>query len=292
MTTQFSMTRQVHVGATRLLRSLVVAVPVLLLQAGCAKEQPANATNAAGAVNSAARVEQFAKLPDWSGIWHLVGSPALLEREDAPAFVPGTRNHPPYTPEWEAQYVKDLVNAEHQGDPNYPDQITDTHTLYCAAGMPHVMAGPWEYQFIATPEATTIVVDKETRFIPTDGREFLPEDSMWPILRGWSNGHWEGDTLVVETINVKEGLWGDFTPVKFSSKAKYLERIRSIGPNMIENQVTITDPVALTRPWTWTKRYERLAAGTWPAEPEVCGNPEDRNPIVDGKLQVVLPGDK
>ena len=289
MTTHSSGHPLLQVRLTRLLRCALLTVPVIFLQAGCAKEQPASAREG---LNSAGRVEQFAQLPDWSGVWHLVGSPQLLEREDAPTFVPGIRNNPPYNAEWEAQYTKDLVNAEHQGDPNWPDQITDTHTLYCAAGMPHMMAGPWDYQFIASPEAITIIVDKESRFIPTDGRALPPDDEMWPIIRGWSTGHWEGQTLVVETINVKEGLWGDFTPVKFSSKARYVERIRSIDANTIENQVTITDPVALTKPWTWTKRYARREAGTWPSEPEVCGNPEDRNPIVDGKLQVILPGDR
>lgn len=289
MTTESSRTPLLQGRTTQVLRCLFYTLPVMLFQAGCAKEQPASAT---GLVNSAERIERYASLPDWSGVWHLVGSPQLLEREDAPTFVPGVRNYPPYNEEWEAQYTRDLVNAEHQGDPNYPDQITDTHTLYCAAGMPHVMAGPWDYQFIASPEATTIIVDKESRFIPTDGRDYPPADEMWPIMRGWSKGHWEGQTLVIETINVKEGLWGDFTPVKFSEKAVYVERIRSIDENTIENQVTITDPVALTKPWTWTKRYARREAGTWPSEPEVCGNPEDRNPIVDGKLQVILPGDR
>jgi hypothetical protein len=265
------------------LRAAIVLASISLMLAPAAVAQTE--------LNSPARLERFAKLPDWSGVWRLVGSPALLDVEDGNAFVPGVRDHPPYNANWEAKYAADLVRAEHQGDPNYPDQIADTHTVYCAAGMPHIIGTPFDYQFIVSPEATWIIVDKETRIIYTDGRDFPPADEMWPTLRGWSIGHWEGETLVVETRSVMSGIWADFTPAMLSEEAVFTERFRQIGENMIEDRVNITDPVALTEPWTFTKRYERMEAGTWVAEPEVCGNPEDRNPIVDGKLQVVLPGD-
>src|SRR5579863_9381093 len=52
--------------------------------------------------NSAVRLETFSKLPDWSGLWRLKGSPGLLDVENGRAFVPGNRDHPPYNPEWEA----------------------------------------------------------------------------------------------------------------------------------------------------------------------------------------------
>jgi hypothetical protein len=62
-------------------------------------------------MNSPARLEQFSKLPDWSGVWRLKGSPALLDVENAPSFVPGTRDHPPYNAEWEAKYKENLIRA-------------------------------------------------------------------------------------------------------------------------------------------------------------------------------------
>ena len=70
------------------------------------------------------------------------------------------------------------------------------------------------------------------------------------------------------------------------------ERIRQVDPNTLENQVSITDPVALTAPWTFTKHYVRSKKGTWAAEPEICGHPDDRNPIVNGRLMTVLPNEK
>jgi hypothetical protein len=115
---------------------------------------------------------------------------------------------------------------------------------------------------------------------------------MWPTMMGWSIGRWEGQTLVIETTSARPGLWGDLTPVTFSGEAVFSERIRLVDADTLENRVSITDPVALTRPWTFTKHYIRQKRGTWAAEPEVCGHPGDRNPVVDGRLMTVLPGDK
>ena len=241
------------------------------------------------AVNSPARIEKFSKLPEWTGIWRLKGSPALLDVEDGKSFVPGTRDHPPYKPDWEARYQVDLVRAEHQGDASYPNPLVDTHTVFCAAGMPHIIGTPFDYEFIVTPEKTWIVVDKETRHIYTDGRGFPPDDELWPTLLGRSIGHWEGQTLVVETISVRTDIWADTTPVYLSEKARFTERIRQIDANTLEDQTTINDPIAFTRPWTFTKHYTRMKRDTWIAEPETCGGPEDRNPIVNGRVTNVLP---
>jgi hypothetical protein len=237
-------------------------------------------------------MEAFSKLPDWSGLWRLKGSPALLDVENGRSFTPGNRDHPPYKPEWDTKYQVDLVRAEHQGDASYPNPLVDSHTLYCAAGMPRIIGTPFDYEFVVTPEATWIIVEKETRHIYTDGRGFPPEDELWPTLLGRSIGHWEGQTLVVETISVKSGLWTDTTPAMLSEQARYTERIRQIDANTLEDQATITDPVALTKPWSFTKHYTRMKPGSWAAEPETCGGPDDRNPIVNGRVTVVLPSAK
>jgi hypothetical protein len=262
--------------------AVLAIVPLLLFEASVAHT----------ITNPPARLEAFSKLPDWSGLWRLKGSPALLDVENGRSFIPGNRDHPPYKPDWETKYQVDLVRAEHQGDASYPNPLVDSHTLYCAAGMPRIIGTPFDYEFVVTPEATWIIVEKETRHIYTDGRGFPPEDELWPTLLGRSIGHWEGQTLVVETISVKSGLWTDTTPAMLSEQARYTERIRQIDANTLEDQATITDPVALTKPWSFTKHYTRMKPGSWAAEPETCGGPDDRNPIVNGRVTVVLPSAK
>jgi hypothetical protein len=261
---------------------VLAIVPLLLFESSVAQT----------IANPPARMEAFSKLPDWSGLWRIKGSPALLDVENGRSFTPGNRDHPPYKPEWETKYQVDLVRAEHQGDASYPNPLVDSHTLYCAAGMPRIIGTPFDYEFVVTPEATWIIVEKETRHIYTDGRGFPPEDELWPTLLGRSIGHWEGQTLVVETISVKSGLWTDTTPAMLSEQARYTERIRQIDANTLEDQATITDPVALTKPWSFTKHYTRMKPGSWAAEPETCGGPDDRNPIVNGRVTVVLPSAK
>jgi len=261
---------------------VLAIVPLLLFEASVAQT----------ITNPPARLEAFSKLPDWSGLWRIKGSPALLDVENGRSFTPGNRDHPPYKPEWETKYQVDLVRAEHQGDASYPNPLVDSHTLYCAAGMPRIIGTPFDYEFVVTPEATWIIVEKETRHIYTDGRGFPPEDELWPTLLGRSIGHWEGQTLVVETISVRSGLWTDTTPAMLSEQARYTERIRQIDANTLEDQATITDPVALTKPWSFTKHYTRMKPGSWAAEPETCGGPDDRNPIVNGRVTVVLPSAK
>jgi len=102
------------------------------------------------------------------------------------------------------------------------------------------------YQIVQTSNAITILVEMvhDIRVIHMDGRPHLPSD-----VRQWlgdSVGHWEGDTLVVETTN-----FTDKTPFAGSDeKLKVIERIRRVDANTILYRVTIDDKTAFTKPWT------------------------------------------
>ena len=84
----------------------------------------------------------------------------------------------------------------------------------------------------------------DTRIIPLDGRPHLPGH-----VRSWlgdSRGHWEGDTLVVETTN-----FSDKRSFRGSSESMTLvERFRRIDADTVDHQVTIKDPTTFTEPWT------------------------------------------
>ncbi len=68
-------------------------------------------------------------------------------------------------------------------------------------------------------------------------------------------GHWEGDTLVIETIQVKNpNIYFHGSPL-LSEQARYVERIRKVG-NRITDDFVITDPVTLTGPWKATVTYQ------------------------------------
>ena len=88
----------------------------------------------------------------------------------------------------------------------------------------------------------------EFRQIFTDGRR-LPEDPQ-PSWYGYSSGRWDGDTLVVETIGLRDGLWADFYGSPLTDRARMTERFRRPNYGTLEIQVTIDDPKAYTKPWT------------------------------------------
>jgi hypothetical protein len=92
--------------------------------------------------------------------------------------------------------------------------------------------------------ALLIEMGHEARIIPTDGRPHLPPDvRLW---KGDSRGHWEGDTLVVETTNFsnKNSFRGS------SENMKLIERFRRADADTLIYQFTVEDPDTWARPWT------------------------------------------
>jgi hypothetical protein len=74
---------------------------------------------------------------------------------------------------------------------------------------------------------------------------------------GNSVGHWDGDTLVVETTGFKDGLWLDVNGTPASKNAKLTQRIRKVKTDhwYLEIQFTLDDPTYYTRPWSWMRDY-------------------------------------
>jgi hypothetical protein len=116
-------------------------------------------------------------------------------------------------------------------------------------GYPLMMNAATPVQFLITPEEVLIVnAYNETRHIYTDGRDHPPLEELWPVVTGNSIGHWEGNTLVVDTImvtNPNEFFQG---APPLSEEAHYVERIWLDGSTLYD-EFTITDPVTLSGPW-------------------------------------------
>lgn len=103
-----------------------------------------------------------------------------------------------------------------------------------------------EYQIVQTKDTVAIVVEMihDVRTIPLDGRPHLP-----PNIRQWMGdprGHWEGNTLVVDTTN-----FTDKTRFRGADEHLHLtERFTRVNPNLIRYEFTVDDPTTFTRPWT------------------------------------------
>ncbi len=138
------------------------------------------------------------------------------------------------------------------------DRYIDPYTHCLPITAPRIMASPRTRQISQYPGYVTIVNESgghPFRVIYTDGRPHLPADmKLW---RGDSRGHWEGNTLVIETTNLTGLAWfgsgGDF----FSDALKITERLTMVDRDTIHYAATIDDPKVSTRPWTMAFAIER-----------------------------------
>jgi len=94
--------------------------------------------------------------------------------------------------------------------------------------------------------------NRSWREIWMDNREHPPLDTYTPTFFGHSVGHWEGDTLVVDTVGFNERFWFARRPtgMPHTKQLHLIERISRPDHDTLHYEVTIDDPGAYTRPWT------------------------------------------
>ncbi len=123
---------------------------------------------------------------------------------------------------------------------------------------PIMMQSPAPLRFFVTARETVIISQyRDIRYIPTDGRPMVPEEERWPTIWGTSVGCWEGDTLVVQTASAGFDPAYNFIAPHLSDEALFVERLRLVAPDRIENEITVTDPATLVEPWVVKVAYER-----------------------------------
>ena len=221
----------------------------------------------------AQRQRTFAQLPDWTGIWMV---------DDGFWDPTGLRNDA----SGELLLFKDLpLSAE--GKKVLAESLKalaaqDSKT--CSFYFPFVMESPWPFEIVSTPEQTLFISGGgDIRHVYTDGRGHMPSDVRWPTPWGDSIGHWERATLVIETIEVSSKAGAGVT----GPGSKFIEHIRRVGKDRIEDAITMIDPTILTHPFTVTVPYRRLTMVDRLMQGDCMEN--DRNPIVNGQVSVAPP---
>jgi len=222
-------------------------------------------------------------LPDWTGVWQMVGNTVFdgaTVKGSGGAVEPGVRQYPPYNAEWEAIYQRNLKLRD---EGLLPDPITNCGL---PTGFPRIMNLPDVYEFVVRPEQVWILSENGPNVmrIYTDGREHPSPDDRWPTYTGDSVGRWEGDTLVFDTLSLKESRYPatgdtllDRTGAVLSDAAHVVTRLRRLDEQTMEARMVIEDAKALTAPWHVTKRYRRLPAGTRVYDYACAEN--NRNPV-------------
>lgn len=226
-------------------RSLVLPGAALLLVA-CTPNTPPDP-----------RVEAFSRLPLWSGIWLPEGGAAEISGFGSNfAARPGSGGSP--VTGWALLYGIDAPWNE-AGRAKWQAQLPHLATSKTSGwGYPNMMASGAPLQFLITPEETLVVnMYGEVRHVHTDGRPHPPAEDRWPTTWGDSIGHWEGDTLVIDTIGVRTPGGYAFPSPPLSEDAHYVERLRLTAPGRIESEMTIEDPATLAAPWNIRLVYVR-----------------------------------
>ena len=120
---------------------------------------------------------------------------------------------------------------------------------FCLHGTPRNMVS--DFQVVQTPGVVVVAWEFSHAFrtISLDGRRSLPPAVK--LAQGHSVGRWEGNTLVVETTNLNDWDWFDYTGTFHSDAMTLVERFTVVDANTIDYQATVTDPKVFTRPWTF-----------------------------------------
>ena len=186
---------------------------------------------AIAALLAAAAIGNAQPQPDFSGVWVLNGDTRL----------PG---EPAYQP-WAKKLYEERKAGGAQDDPE----------KYCLPnGAVRVTSLP--YKIVQTPTLIVVLSEGNThsyrRFF-LDGRSH-PQDED-PSWTGHSTGKWEGDTLVVDTVNFNDRTWLDGTGKPHSDALHVIERYRRPDPEHLEVRYVLEDAKAFTKPYQFTRTF-------------------------------------
>jgi hypothetical protein len=199
--------------------------------------------------------------PDFSGTWERYTPPRASNAPSSgtpsaggglgPTFGGAP---PPLKPEFAAAYEADVrmrQEAERRGEP-----IPSANAQCIPEGMPSMMIALFPMEVLQTRGQLTIVQEAFSQI----RRIYIGEDppaveDAEPTFFGHSGAKWDGDTLVVETVGIKESV--RYRSAPHSAAMRIVERMRMLDADRFENQITVVDPEYLTGPWSWTWTYQR-----------------------------------
>jgi hypothetical protein len=183
-------------------------------------------------------VAQGAKeTPDISGFWTNQYTPNLAQ---------ALGKEPPYTPHG----LERWKNVDTKDDP----------TGFCLpVGPSRAFTAPFPFQLVQSPKMIALLFEYQTiyRMIYMDGRPHPADIMDYPEFMGHSIGHWEGDTLVIDTVGINERSWLDTAGHEHSGQLHLIERIQKVDENHLKYTVTFADPVFFTEPWSLTRTFTR-----------------------------------
>ena len=151
------------------------------------------------------------------------------------------------------------------------DDNMDPYLTSCAPyGIPRLMNHVGPFEILQSKNRVLILFETNNaiRQIWMDGRGH-PED-LDPSWLGHAIGHWEGATLVVDTVGLTDKSWLDTAGHPHSDALHVVERIRRVDHDTLENTLTFDDPKAYTRPWSSTIIYKLRTGADWALKEDIA----------------------
>jgi hypothetical protein len=193
-------------------------------------------------VGSASNAAGAQAWPDFSGIYWTNSYSAKIQ--------PVGGGNPPYTAEAMAAYNKNAAAVKTYS-------LDDKARKLCTPdGVPRVLASPYPFEIVQSPDRGEIYLIYELNHVirlVTMAKPLPSADELetFPFYSGHSAGHWDGDTLVIETAGFNEKTFLDNSGAPHTDQLRTVERIRKInGGKELEDVVTIHDPGMFTKDWS------------------------------------------
>ena len=183
---------------------------------------------------------------------------------------------PPMTPWAQAKYDANVPGIGPRSKPlgNDPMMICDP------VGYPRILLyNAYPSEIVQIPGRIIQIFDyfNAHRIIWTDGRD-LPKDPD-PWFYGHAVGHWDGDTLVIDSNGYDERSWLDADGHPHSDQMRLQERYHRVDHDTVEFSMTLTDPKAYTAPWVGETKILKLAPAKTEIREDLCVTSDEEQPI-------------
>ena len=207
--------------------------------------------------------------------------PGVTENRESNPWIADLTN--PILQPWTREALKKNVDGEAAGIPHLSFQQN------CKpSGVPQILNLRYAVQLLQTPQQVTILYENNQQVRRAYVNEAHPAQ-LSPSWYGHSTAHYEGDTLVIDTVAQHESTELDRFGTLHSDELHVVERYRLLGPDKMQALVTVTDPKAFTMPWRVAATYRRTHLKPGFAFPEfVCA---ENNRATHDEQEFTIPTD-
>ncbi len=197
--------------------------------------------------------------PDLNGTWDVPGDthedledhPGTLDDNGYPTLVVDPPDGRVPMQAWSDARRRELVG-----------QYVHPAAACFLSGVPYLMHRPAPFQFLQTEDYFGILGERAHGYRIVTMDDDAAVGAHIKLWNGISKGHWEGNTLVIETTHQNGQSWLDQRARFYTVEATVVERLTLVGPNTLHYQATVDDPNVYTRPYTIAIAYRRSAEGT------------------------------